>query len=253
MQRSFRHKAIIHAVTNQGAVSVADLVELTGASAITVRRDLAELEAAGAVARTHGGATRPAARGRPMPFSVRWDTDAERKQALGAAAAALVADDEALVLDNGTTCFAVAEALAGRPVTVMALSLRPAAALAARPGATVLVPGGPVETDSLAFVSASAVDAVHGMRADVAVLGACSAAPAHGLTSTTYDDARIKRAALAVATRRVLVATADKLVRTSTFRFGDLEDLTHLVTTADAPPEALDEFRAAGVDVHLTA
>ena len=59
---------------------------------------------------------------------------------------------------------------------------------------------------------------------------------------TTYEDAQVKRACLAAARRTVLVATADKLTRTSTFRFGIPADLSHLVTTADASPDTLAVF-----------
>lgn len=251
MQRSERHKAIIQSVSTGGTLGVDDLRRLTGASAVTVRRDLAELAAAGAVTRTHGGVRRAAKRGAQMPFGSRFEADLEVKSRLGAATAALVEDDESLVLDNGTTCLAVARALAGRPVTALVLSLHAAGALAARPGASVVVPGGQVETDSLALVGSAVVDAVRAVRVDVAVLGACSASAADGLTSTTPEDAAVKRACLEVARRRVLVATPDKLARSSTFRFGAPPDLTHLVTTAEAPDEALAGFRAAGVEVVL--
>ncbi|MDN7120392.1 DeoR/GlpR transcriptional regulator [Nocardioides sp. ChNu-153] len=251
MQQSKRHKTIIHAVAGGDAVTIAALVELTGVSAVTIRRDLAELAAVGAVVRTHGGVRRARQRGVPMPFATRSAADQELKSALAAVAAGLVADEDAVVVDNGTTCLAVAHALAGRSVTALALSLHAAAALAARPGATVVVPGGVVETDTLAFGGASAVEAVHDFRADVAVIGACSASPAQGLTSTTHDDARLKRAVLAGAARRVLVAAPGKLARTSAFRFGDAADLTHLVTSTAAAPDLLDGFRAEGVDVHL--
>lgn len=160
-------------------------------------------------------------------------------------------DEESVILDNGTTCYAVAQHLAGRPITALVLSLHAAAALAASPGARVVVPGGPVETDSLAFIGSSALDAVRTTFADVAVIGACSAAPAHGLTSTTHEDATLKRAIIAGSRRRVLVATAAKLARTSTFRFGILSDLTHLITTTDAPCETVEAYQEAGVQVHL--
>ena len=89
-----------------------------------------------------------------------------------------------------------------------------------------MVPGGPVEADSLAMVGAAAIRAVEDVRTDVAVLGACSVSAQHGLTSTTYDDAAVKRACLASASRRILVAAPEKLTRTSTFRCGDVADLT---------------------------
>ena len=251
MQRSLRHRAIISAVAGGATIGIDDLCALTGASAVTIRRDLVELAAAGAVTRTHGGARRAAKRGAQMPFPSRFEADRERKTRLAAVVAELVEDEESLIVDNGTTCLAVARALVGRPLTVLALSLHAAAALAARPGVSVVVPGGRVETDTLAFTGASALDAVREVRVDTAVLGACSASPADGLTVTTIEDAALKGACLAAARRRVLVATPDKFARASTFRFGRPEDLTHLVTTDDASPDDLAAFAAVGVEIVL--
>jgi DeoR/GlpR family transcriptional regulator of sugar metabolism len=250
MQRSLRHKAIIRAVGGRQEVQVADLVELTGASAVTIRRDLVELESHGLVSRTHGGVRPAFKRGSPLPFSTRLDSNPDVKRALAEVVVTLVDDHESVIVDNGTTCLEVARRLAGRPVTALALSLHAAAALASRPGAYVTVPGGPVETDSLAMTTAG-LQAVRDVRADVAVLGACSASSTHGLTSTTYEDAALKRAVIAASSRTILVAGAEKLSRSSTFRFGGPEDLTHLVTTKDAPDELLALFADLGVSIHL--
>jgi DeoR/GlpR family transcriptional regulator of sugar metabolism len=100
-------------------------------------------------------------------------------------------------------------------------------------------------------MTAGGIDAVRNVRADVAIVGACSASAAHGLTSTTFEDAELKRAVLRSANRVVLVAGAAKLRRSSTFRFGGPEDLTHLVTTKDASDELLEMFRDEGVSIHL--
>lgn len=251
MNRSLRHKAIIHAVSGRNEIGIAALVQLTGASAVTVRRDLAELEALGALTRTHGGARQAFKRGSPLPFGVRLEDGREVKEQLAEVVAQLVHDDHSVIIDNGTTCLAVARQLAGRPLTVLSLSLHSAAALAAVPGAYVTLPGGTVETDTLAMTGAAAVRAVEGVRADIAVLGACSASVTDGLTSTTLEDALVKRAVVAAAAQVVLVATADKLSRSSTFRFGDAADLDHLVTTSDAPEDVLEVFREQGVTVHV--
>lgn len=186
-----------------------------------------------------------------MPFAARFEADRARKDALAVAVAGLVEDDESLIVDNGTACYAVARRLAGRPLTVLALSLHAAAAIAARPGATVLVPGGTVQNDSLAFAGPEAFLAVAAMNVDAVVLGACSAQPGFGLSATDHDDARLKRACMLAATRRILVTTPEKLTRASTFRFGEIGDLTHLVTTRSAPRDTIDEVRASGVDVTL--
>ncbi len=229
---------------------VTDLVELTGASPVTVRRDLVELESLGAISRTHGGVRPAFSRGSPLPFSARLESDLDAKQALAEVAAGLVDDHESIIVDNGTTCLEVARCLAGRPVTALALSLHAAAALGSRPGAYVTVPGGPVETDSLAM-TAGGLEVIRDVRADVAVLGACSASSTHGLTSTTYEDAALKRAVIRASSRTILVAGAEKLSRSSTFRFGEPDDLTHLVTTKDAADDLLALFTDAGVSIHL--
>ncbi|MGO4957959.1 DeoR/GlpR family DNA-binding transcription regulator [Luteococcus sp. Sow4_B9] len=227
------------------------LASLTGVSPITIRRDLADLEGQGLLKRVHGGAVAIDLRGRPLPYSLRSAENAEQKAAIAQVVATIIADDMSVVLDNGSTMVAVAEALVGRPITAMCLSLRTAVALGESDAPTLVTPGGPVTPVSLRCGGAAAVAALDGFRADVAIMGACSASPVHGLTVTTHEDAQIKKSIVQASARVVLAATGDKLVRTSSFRFGTMDDLDDLVTTPDAPESALEEFRAAGVIVHL--
>lgn len=234
-----------------GQLRIDQLAELTGASAVTIRRDLVELEAHGLIRRTHGAAARAGRFGADVPYHVRAGEEQEAKAQLAAAAAALINDYDSLIIDNGTTCHAIALELAGRPVTALCLSLHVAAALAAVPGARVIVPGGPVEPDTLALYGSQAVDAVRDISADVLLLGACSAAAKRGLTSATYEDAELKKVSIQAATKTILVATGAKLNQTSNFRFGAPADLAHLITTRDADYEPLAAFRAAGVQVTL--
>ena len=53
-----RHARLHQLVRSQGAVTVAEVVELFGVSPMTARRDLAALSRAGDVRRVHGGAVR---------------------------------------------------------------------------------------------------------------------------------------------------------------------------------------------------
>lgn len=251
MQRSIRHKLIIQSLRASGRMRVEQLAELTGASPVTIRRDLVELEAHGALRRVPGGASRTVKDGENVPFSLRLTEDVDLKAKLAAAVATLIADYESVIIDNGTTCRAVAQELVGRPITALCLSLHAAVALGSTPGARVIIPGGPVEPDTLALMGSQAVDAVRNMRADALVMGTCSASVSRGLTSTLYEDALIKQASIQSSTRRILVTIADKLNRTSNFRFGVPADLTHLVTTEDAPTELLALFRNEGVEVIL--
>ncbi|SJN45060.1 Transcriptional regulator, DeoR family precursor [Luteococcus japonicus LSP_Lj1] len=241
---------IIKALGRQ-PISVEALSELTGASAVTIRRDLTELQGHGLVRRVHGGAVAVDLRGAPLPYELRAAENADGKQSIAHLIGGLVGDDMSIILDNGSTMDVVARALAGRRVTTLCMSLRAAVEMSAEPGPVVITPGGPVQFPSLRSGSAASLAALSDFRADLAVMGACSVNPSQGLTVTTHEDAQIKRAIIAASSRVVLAATGDKLTRTSTFRFGVIEDLDDLVTTSEAPPELLDEFVAAGVRVHV--
>ena len=189
------------------------------------------------------------ARGTEFPFGLRQSEHPGAKSALAEAAARLVRPGQSILIDNGTTALAVARRLEGIGITALALSLHSAAALAARAGNEVIVPGGSVDADDLSFTGVDAVDAVRSMRFDIAFLGACSADPAQGLTVSTRADAQIKRAALESSARAVLVATAEKFTRTSAHRFGSVADLDAIITTVDASAVILQEARQAGVEV----
>ncbi|WP_239662591.1 DeoR family transcriptional regulator [Corynebacterium striatum] len=44
MERESRHKVIMRAIDRPGEMRIRNLAELTGVAAVTIRRDLAELE-----------------------------------------------------------------------------------------------------------------------------------------------------------------------------------------------------------------
>jgi len=250
MQRSERLRVIIRAVS-AGPRTIAELAELTGVSTISVRRDLADLAEQGAIERTRGGAAPAPARGSSYPFALRRTEESATKRALARLAATLVRPGDSVFLDNGTTALAVADELAGIGVTALATSLHAAAALAARPGNQVIVPGGPVDTDDLSFTGPGAAEIVRDMRFDVAIFGACAAHPDSGLTVAGWGDALVKRAALAATSRAVLVATSDKFGRTAAHRFGSYADLDTIVTSSDVDVTVRYEAQQSGVEVRF--
>jgi DeoR/GlpR family transcriptional regulator of sugar metabolism len=193
-----------------------------------------------------------AQRGSFYPFALRVDDHSEEKKAIAEVAASLIKPGDSVVLDNGTTSIAVARRLSGTGVTAMALSLHVAAALAVEGGDEILVPGGPVDHDDLAFTSAGAAEAVRTMRYDVALISACAADPATGLSVTRWGDAHVKQAALASSSRVVLLVTADKFSLTAAYVFARISDIDTVITTGDAPLDLIKEIELNGPDVIIT-
>ncbi|KKK79640.1 hypothetical protein LCGC14_2831490, partial [marine sediment metagenome] len=152
-------------------MSLVDLAEVLGVSESTARRDLEVLEQLGTVRRTHGGvvslAEPPTTR---LGFADRESTAVAAKRAIAAAVAEMIPDAQTVILDGGTTCFRVAEALAGRRISVVTNSVPIAGLLGREVNTEVTVIGGYLYPRTGVALGASAVAALGGLRAAQLVL-----------------------------------------------------------------------------------
>lgn len=244
-----RLRQITDAVREAGRLGVAELAALTGASEMTVRRDLEALAEQGVLERYRGGARSLLLRGEEPPFALREQEGLDAKRRIAAVVAELISDGESVVLDSGTTCREVARALAHRRVTVMPLSLHAVNALTGAPEVTLLVPGGRPRPGELALTGPLTTASLGALRFDTAVLGCCGLGAADGLTAYDLDDATVKRAAIGSARRVVAVADAAKLSRTALAFVAPASALHTVVTDDTAPAEETDALAAAGVTV----
>lgn len=244
-----RHRRIADAVQSAGRIGVAELAALTGASEMTVRRDLETLAAQGVLERYRGGARSLLLRGEEPPFALRAGEGQEVKRRIAAEVAALIADGETVVLDSGTTCLEVARLLADRRLTVMPLSLHAVNALSAGPRLRLLLPGGEVRPGELGVTGPLAEASLGALRFDTAVVGCCGLTAQDGLTAYDLAEAAVKRAAIASSRRVIAVAEAAKLTRTALAFVAAPTALHTVVTDTDAPAEQTGALAALGVRV----
>lgn len=244
-----RLRQITEAVREAGRAGVAELAELTGASEMTIRRDLEVLAAQGVLERYRGGARSLLLRGDEPPFALRSQDGLEAKRRIATEAARLIADGESVVVDSGTTCLEVARALKDRRLTVMPLSLHAVNALTDGPHLTLLVPGGRPRQGELALTGPLTQASLSALRFDTAVIGCCGLTAEDGLTAYDLDDAAVKRAAIASARRVIAVTEGSKLSRTALAHVAPASALHAVVTDQDAPEDQVDALAVKGVTV----
>ncbi|MEU7484612.1 DeoR/GlpR family DNA-binding transcription regulator [Streptomyces sp. NPDC042319] len=244
-----RLRRITEAVREAGRMGVAELAELTGASEMTIRRDLEALAGQGVLERYRGGARSLLLRGEEPPFALRAQEGIAAKRRIAAAVADLLTDGESVVLDSGTTCLEVARVLEPRRLTVMPLSLHAVNALTGAPRLTLLVPGGRPRPGELALTGPLTEASLTALRFDTAVIGCCGLTAATGLTAYDLEDAAVKRTAIASARRVIAVAEADKLSRTALALVAPVSALHTVITDESAPDEETDALTAEGVTV----
>lgn len=251
-----RREAILRELGERGIVQITPMASALGVSAMTLRRDLEEMERDGLLARIRGGAIRPPT-WQPVvvdieepEFQRRMGRALAAKEAIAAVAAGLVAEARTLALDVGTTTLCLARRLAGlRQTKVFTNNLRIAQALAdAAP--EVYLAGGRVRPVEQAVGGPTAVAQFAELWFDFAVIGV-SGITTEGFYDYSYEDADLKRIYFTRAARRIVLADSGKFNRRSLVEVGRLAEATDLVTEAP-PPEALSRALAdAGVHMHV--
>jgi DeoR/GlpR family transcriptional regulator of sugar metabolism len=249
MASTDRLRQITEATRRSGQLSVAELAGLTGASEMTIRRDLETLADQGVLERFRGGARSLLLRGEEPPFMLRAEEAVDAKRRIAADVAGLIADGESVVVDSGTTCLEVAQALRTRRVTVMPLSMHAANALIGAPHVKLLLAGGEPRPGELALTGPLTEASLGALRFDTAIIGPCGLNAANGLTAHDLADAAIKRAAINSARRVIAAADASKFARTALAFVTPIAALDAVVTDETAPANEIDALTAAGVAV----
>lgn len=256
MYATERQELIERLLSVDGRVSVVDLASRFDVTTETVRRDLGQLESAGALRRVHGGAVSlDRASTSESPLTERLERHSGAKSAIGQRALeALGAGFRGSVyFDAGTTTAAVAGQLAtrlgGGSVEVVTHALTLAQTLSAVPQAALTLVGGRVRGITGAAVGADTVRAVEGLRPDVAFVGTNGVSGGFGLSTPDPDEAAVKRAIVRSARRVVVVADSDKLGRELLVSFAPLTQVDVLVT--DSAPDAPLATALADADVEV--
>src|SRR6185437_10913733 len=139
-----------------------------------------------------------------LPYEMKSQERLAEKEAIAAHAASMVADGESVVLDSGSTTYALARAIAGRRnLTVATNDLHIAHFLAARGGVRLLVTGGQLIDSVFTLVGPTTVAGLGGLHVDWAFLGADAVEVEAGVTNVNTVEVPVKEAMLAAAARAV--------------------------------------------------
>ncbi len=257
--REERLKWIIHRLKADQSVQVNELAKEFGISPSMIRLDLKELEARGLLQRTHGGAIlAEGLNGRVItgktPFDERRVSLLAEKEAIGCAAAGLVADGESLMLDSGSTTLHVARALQGkRNLTIITNAIDLLPDLMAIPDAQIYLSGGLVNRDYVTLLGEIAAEVIGRFRAAKAILGIDGISLDHGLTATDPAIAAAKRKMMTACGQLIIVADHTKFNQVSLYTLAPIETMHTLVTDSATPYATIEALRERGVEVIIAS
>lgn len=250
MFTSERHQVIREIVRKRRRINFGDLQELVKVSAATLRRDLAELELSSDIIRVHGGVLDRSYVRSETTLEERKLKNKQAKKAIAATAAALVPSGASVYVDAGSTCLEAGKLLLARKDLQIITHSVTLVAAGVYGDAEIICVGGQLRKVGAALTGGEALGAVSVIRCDIAFIGASGLDPALGCSTTELSEAGMKKAILAGASRKVLLADRAKWGQTSTIRFAEWQDFTDWVTDTLPPASEVRSLAAAGVKVH---
>ena len=240
-----RHDEILRLVRETGSIEVDGLARAFGVTTQTIRQDLRNLDTQGFLKRTHGGA-RKLDTVTTRDYAARREQSSAEKQRIGLAAAALIPDRCAVMLNIGTTTEQVAQALRHHSgLMVISNNINIITQLSGTTDKDLVLVGGRVRQSDGAVVGEDAVEFISRYKVDYAVIG-CSSLDEDG-TILDFDaqEVSVARAILRNARKTILVADQSKFRVTAPVRIADISEIDHMVTDAP-PPDSFCEAAARG-------
>lgn len=248
-----RHQRILAWLREREILSVRELQQHFGVTAMTVWRDLEALKELGLVRRLHGGVQLGGTRAREAGFEEKDSREAAIKARIARyAASEFVREGSVIALEGGTTVAAIVEYLPHRRISVLTNSLPVALRLRTlRPELPVRLVGGWLSSISGNVTGPEALREIRKLSADVFFLGATAFDTVDGPMDPNPLEIEVKRAWAAAARRTVLLMDARKFGA----RSGSITIHTrrlHAVVTDAAPPAAFQSMlESRRVELHL--
>ncbi|CAN5237994.1 DeoR/GlpR family DNA-binding transcription regulator [soil metagenome] len=232
-----RHRRILELARNAGKVSVDGLAEALSVTPQTIRKDLNMLSARSLLSRVHGGAVTVSGVDN-IAYAERRAMASGIKDALGAAAAALIPNGASLFINIGTTTEAVARHLGGhRELMVITNNMNVVDLLNDHRALELVMVGGRVRTSDRAVVGALAMAFIQNFRVDYALIGTSAIDVGGDFLDFDMDEVQVSQTIIRGARKVILVADSSKVGRPAPVRVGHLREIDYLVSDRIIDPE----------------
>lgn len=252
---SNRRERIVALLREQGSVQIPALAERFRVSTQTLRKDLNFLDIKGICTRSSGGAILRRAGLSPteQAIEVKRTLFAEEKARIGRAAAALIKNDESVLLDSGTTALQVARHIEpGASLVVVTNDVGIMNELVTRENVQLVFLGGTLRRKNLSFYGTQTERALQDLHVDKLILAADGLDIEKGLTTHFEPEALLNRMMCRAASEIIVVADSSKFGRICLHKIIEPQGFSKLVTDTGIPESAREALTRIGVEVIIT-
>lgn len=232
-----RQEEILKLVNKNGSVTVQELKDLFDASESTIRRDLNALHDMGALVKVFGGAVKNESKIQVKEEKVAFRIEQNRaeKQKIARFAASLIADDDFIYLDAGTTTGAMIPFIEETKATFVTNAVSHALMLAEK-GIHVILIGGEVKTATEAIVGNEAYQTIQKYNFTKGFYGTNGVDRKAGFTTPEVNEAIVKECAMKHTREPYVLCDNAKFYQICPVQFAEFQEA--IVVTDRIPDES---------------
>lgn len=247
-----RQSEIYQYIKKNESAHVQELLSIFPVSPPTLRKDLACLEDAGLIIRTHGAARIASNEVTMTPFEARSSLHKSAKEAIARKAVTLIENNDSIILDSGTTTLELAKLLVDRQnLTVFTNSL-PIAMTFSNSPVNVTVIGGILLGKNLSLEGPDAEAFFQRIEVNKTFISSSGVRPQSGLVNSSSIEASIKKSMMDAGDQVYAVLDSAKFSTPSIYPTGTWADLDYIITESPIDnPEILEQLALANIRIIL--
>lgn len=225
-----RLEEILRLVQEYGSMTVQKLMEYTGASESTLRRDLNALDKKGLLTKVHGGAIALEMNSvvKDSDVLIREELHREAKMAAAKYAASLIRPDDFVYLDAGTTTGYMIDFLTEKRAVFVTNAVMHARKLVSK-GCQVYLPGGELKAVTEALIGEEAIQNLRKYHFTKGFWGTNGIHEEAGFTTPDAREAKVKQCAMEQTEKCYILSDSSKIGQISCVTFGSFMDAEVIV------------------------
>ena len=242
-----RTNQILELLTDEERVEVAELSQRLGVSQVTIRKDLDELEQRGIIQREHGCAV--LRNGNDLSARIAYHYEAKKK--IAQRACSLVHDGDTIMIENGSCCALLADALTSdyKDLTIITNSAYIASYLRGKGSVQVVLLGGTYQPDAQVLVGPMVRQCAENFWVDLFFIGVDGWSPRSGFTNQDQMRAQAVRDMASQAEKVIVLTESEKFTRHGTVPLNLKNGVSMVITDANLQPMAVEALQGAGVEI----
>lgn len=250
---SERKQKILEYITQKPQITVAELSEVFGVSAVTIRKDLNELSKKGEIKRTFGGAVGIGMSRNEDGEQEKETCNMERKREIAEKAVQFVEEGNSIIIDAGSTTQELAKLIVERKIyglTIITNAFNIADVFRENSEYEVIFAGGQYRRKILSCVGPHTNSILNSLNADKLFLGTNGISLSRGVTTPNMYEAEVKRCMMQNSREHYLLADSSKFGRILLSKVADIDEIDCLITDSHADTEILKNIEKSGVTIY---